>query len=434
MPLDNEARRLALEALGLPLDSLPTMGGAPTTPRPVPVPDVDAPPPLDGAELQRLLGERRESRLGVDLGRAGAMAAEAISGAKAPMELYAGLEKRTAEPVVEYFQRQRDATKAKGAAAKPVKSTDASSPESKRAQVLVKAVLGDKFSDDEIAQLTEADAENALKYGTLSGQREVTREGIAATNTRANADRQQRAEQFSAREGREWATLSQQERLKYLDMADKERDRESKAGEKSKEETTGLRKEFEGHQTVKDYRSSKVSVDKLRAAAKDPSAAGDLSLIFSFMKILDPGSVVKETEFANAQNATGVPDRIRNTWNKALSGERLSPRQRQDFITSAERLFTAQEGAYKELGAQYEELAPEGAAQRVVLPGKQGSPPKRAPAPSVMPKDAAGNLSLENPPPEDGKVRMVAPDGRQKLVPRSKVKAAIAAGGRLADG
>lgn len=76
----------------------------------------------------------------------------------------------------------------------------------------------------------------------------------------------------------------------------------------------------------------------VRAAANDPSAAGDLSLIFSYMRMLDPTSAVRETEFANAQNAAGVPDQVRNVWNRLKSGERLNTIQRADFIRQAENL------------------------------------------------------------------------------------------------
>lgn len=74
---------------------------------------------------------------------------------------------------------------------------------------------------------------------------------------------------------------------------------------------------------------------KVRQAGQNPTAANDLALIFGYMKILDPGSVVREGEFANAENAGGVGDRIRATYNKVLSGERLTEAQRQGFLQSA---------------------------------------------------------------------------------------------------
>ena len=59
------------------------------------------------------------------------------------------------------------------------------------------------------------------------------------------------------------------------------------------------------------------------------------------MKVLDPGSTVREGEFANAQNAAGVPDRIRNLFNNWSKGQRLDEKQRQDFITQAKKIVDA---------------------------------------------------------------------------------------------
>ncbi len=91
----------------------------------------------------------------------------------------------------------------------------------------------------------------------------------------------------------------------------------------------------------KDFSQLAGSWDRIAASADDPSAAGDLALIFNFMKMLDPGSTVREGEFATAQNATGIPTQIRNLFNRAQSGERLSESQRRDFFGQAENIFSA---------------------------------------------------------------------------------------------
>jgi len=87
------------------------------------------------------------------------------------------------------------------------------------------------------------------------------------------------------------------------------------------------------------------------------SPASDIGLVFGFMKMLDPGSVVREGEFASAQNAAGVPERIQNLYNKALNGEILNPTQRQDFIDTAQRLYgQARQGA-ESVATRYSDLA-----------------------------------------------------------------------------
>jgi hypothetical protein len=80
------------------------------------------------------------------------------------------------------------------------------------------------------------------------------------------------------------------------------------------------------------------------AAAMD--AASDISLIFAFMKMLDPTSVVREGEFATAQNSGGIEDQIRNVYNQLRSGERLTPDQRANFVRRAYRLYKGSENQY----------------------------------------------------------------------------------------
>lgn len=96
-----------------------------------------------------------------------------------------------------------------------------------------------------------------------------------------------------------------------------------------------LRKEYSDQ--TKGYQEVKSAYQRILAS--EDSAVGDLSLIFGYMKMLDPGSVVREGEFATAQNAAGVPDRVMNLYNRALSGQRLNPSQRQSFKGQADKLY-----------------------------------------------------------------------------------------------
>jgi len=105
--------------------------------------------------------------------------------------------------------------------------------------------------------------------------------------------------------------------------------------EKRPEAESKLRKEYIDN--TKDFTATRDAYGKIISAGDD--AAGDLSLIFSYMKMLDPGSVVREGEFATAQNAAGVPDRVVNTYNRLISGERLSATQRSMFAKQAEKLY-----------------------------------------------------------------------------------------------
>lgn len=108
---------------------------------------------------------------------------------------------------------------------------------------------------------------------------------------------------------------------------------------------------------TKDDRTVASAFSKVEAAANNPSAQNDLALIFAYMKMLDPGSVVREGEFANAQNAAGIPDRVLNAYNKALRGERLNDSQRSSFVSSARDIFNTTRMHQIQNTRQYAEMA-----------------------------------------------------------------------------
>ena len=118
-----------------------------------------------------------------------------------------------------------------------------------------------------------------------------------------------------------------------------------------------LRKEFNALPVVKDFNKVRTAYEKVKQAGANPSPAGDLSLIFNYMKILDPGSVVREGEFANAQNAGGIDTKIRNLYNQIIDGTRLSPDQRQDFLNQSKNAASAEFKGAREALDQYKGLA-----------------------------------------------------------------------------
>lgn len=114
-----------------------------------------------------------------------------------------------------------------------------------------------------------------------------------------------------------------------------------------------LRKNYYAHPTTKSTDKMDSAYRKIASAANNPSAAGDLSLIFGYMKMLDPGSTVREGEFATAQNATGVPERVLNSYNRVMSGERLSETQRSDFSGQAKNVWDAQLESQKQVDERF---------------------------------------------------------------------------------
>ena len=90
---------------------------------------------------------------------------------------------------------------------------------------------------------------------------------------------------------------------------------------------------------VKTYQTIRNGYEKIKSSASLDSGPGDISTIFAYMKMLDPTSVVREGEFATAENSGGVGEQISNLYNRVLSGERLTPELRRQFLASADQIY-----------------------------------------------------------------------------------------------
>jgi hypothetical protein len=72
------------------------------------------------------------------------------------------------------------------------------------------------------------------------------------------------------------------------------------------------------------------------------------------MKLMDEGSVVRETELALAMAAAGRMDRLKNYLNQAMTGQKLTPTQRLDFKALSNELYAAAGQAYNQKRSEYE--------------------------------------------------------------------------------
>jgi hypothetical protein len=125
----------------------------------------------------------------------------------------------------------------------------------------------------------------------------------------------------------------------------------------SKAEPKVLRQEFINQS--KDFVTIRDAHNRIKSSATDPSPAGDLAMIFNYMKMLDPNSVVRESEFATAASAGSYGERIKAAADKILSGERLSDAMRKDFASRATLLFDEQNKSHQKLRSEYDRLAKE---------------------------------------------------------------------------
>ena len=121
-------------------------------------------------------------------------------------------------------------------------------------------------------------------------------------------------------------------------------------------EVAGLRKEFT--KLSGDYLKLRDAMDKIEVSAKNPNPAGDLALIFNFMKMLDPGSTVREGEFATAEQAGPLPTRLVALYNKVATKDgRLEAEQRKDFVDRAGLIMGTQQLKHEQLEEQFKAIA-----------------------------------------------------------------------------
>lgn len=93
----------------------------------------------------------------------------------------------------------------------------------------------------------------------------------------------------------------------------------------------------------------------IETADKNPGNA--LAAGTAFMKLLDPNSVVRESELGMALNASGWFDRALNIANTLQAGKVMTPKQKENLKKASETLFQEAKAAQLEVDAAYKQRA-----------------------------------------------------------------------------
>jgi len=110
------------------------------------------------------------------------------------------------------------------------------------------------------------------------------------------------------------------------------------------------------------------------------SPAATLAAATKFMKLLDPGSVVRESELGMALAASGVIDRAFNYYNVIQSGKVLTKQQTADFKNITNQIYQAAQEQQRLIDADYTAKAqtygvrPEMVIQQLGQKGKPDAP------------------------------------------------------------
>jgi hypothetical protein len=118
-----------------------------------------------------------------------------------------------------------------------------------------------------------------------------------------------------------------------------------------------LRSDFRSEPVYKGFEEVKSAKNQIDQAAKMASPAGDLAAATKVMKILDPGSVVRESELGMAMQATGLEDKVRNYAQMVVDGTKLTPSQRKDFTELSNKLYNASAEQFNQKRGEYAGIA-----------------------------------------------------------------------------
>lgn len=126
-------------------------------------------------------------------------------------------------------------------------------------------------------------------------------------------------------------------------------------GDQSERRTA--RRDFEALAPVQDFRSIQSAYNSMMQAASDGTGASDIALVMAWNKVMDPTSVVREGEFDRAMSVGGIPDKVQALVTKAMNGEVLTPRQRQQIVDTAQGTYEVRRDQYNDMAVRYRGLA-----------------------------------------------------------------------------
>jgi len=118
-----------------------------------------------------------------------------------------------------------------------------------------------------------------------------------------------------------------------------------------------LRTQIKTDPDISDFVVVRDNYERVKAGAKSKTGIGDLAVIFAYMKVLDPTSVVRETEYKNASEAIGKIPLLSATPKRWLQGDKLTPEGRAGFLREIEALYRAKLTSHQRAVSYYEEIA-----------------------------------------------------------------------------
>lgn len=242
---------------------------------------------------------------------------------------------------------------------------------------------------------TFKEGEVEMVFNPATGKREKVAEG----GIKLPGDIQS-AVIFLGLENKDPRTWTQQERAAVEAKANQFRQSGAvNLGQKGLDNTLKLRGDFRSEPTYKAFQEVDSAYRTINNGLQANSAAGDLAAATKLMKLLDPSSVVRESELVMAMKATGKLDQLYNYANKITTGQFLSPTQKAEFKALSNEFYNSAANQYNEKRSEYATIAERNQLNVEDVAGKpinlKGSPTKANAATPNAPTSAwMGNREI----------------------------------------
>lgn len=224
----------------------------------------------------------------------------------------------------------------------------------KTAQEVKKQILGASSQNDLTAAIAAIPQAAGAEKNSIEEQvyTQLTREsgmsGIEALAAMSQAKRQPESPDEQA---------LRRARIAKLNSETKKLSREASGAMKPAEQRK-LRLEVRGdirqEPVYKDYQNALGGYTAVSVGSKRGDAQGDLAILNGIVRLLDPGSVVRPSEFEAAKRAQGLIEQLEVIIPRIQQGEILNPDTRQRYLTLAQELLQEYGDASKnEVGQVY---------------------------------------------------------------------------------
>lgn len=226
---------------------------------------------------------------------------------------------------------------------------------------------------------------------------------------------------------RQWVVDRDRARMQF-DQSQKQYETDAKkAGEgpqKAFENEGKMRDDYGREPAVKAYRVVVPMLESAKDAATRPTRAADLNLVYAFAKMMDPESVVRESETAGVVATASVADRLAGYIGQLNGQAMLSPETRQKLLAELNSRFGALKASNDEITRAYTDAAKSYGLNpdRIFFNVRSGSspqtptagaPPASQASPGQMPK-ITGNDDYAKLP---SGTTFIAPDGTTRVKP-----------------